>query len=1036
MSILDRLRWRDLITQRQLLVASIYEMERVAGRGRFRVGIALAWRKLTSFVRRPPVPALILLAVALSLAWIVPPRVDLCTIQVPLALPLPDTYLRILWEVQASLLALTLAVTVFAYQVVLSSGSGLRLDEFERTTGFLRAFTVGIVSLIVNGAVVAGFGRGAPGGFPATEVVALALASLVYLAILVNRSRLAVNPDALLAGRRASLLQEAKDARFYAKLKQKMEEVFVGYRTEIGADGAYGSYVAGAEHPGRVLSPALGYVVDVDLRLGRRRRLRSRARDGGDGDAAPLVLAFVPGQKVDQKDILFAWKVSASDRRRLTSDAVTVEPTPLSGTLGREAERWRALADRALLDNDLGIFDEVIDGFEEALIISTPSDPEGSDGVDHDEARDVLSSQLRLALTAAASDGAEQMAKSAGATAPRIALRAYRVHGEGLCHTMLRMVPGIYEAASSNNIRRARDLSRQRLDTGMISFGEEPASRLEDRNLDADTRRRSARFLSVGFPAFCELAKVQLEAADAGNLKDLVNSWVQLFVYHPDDYLDEEPGRTQGTSDGEEGDEVLAEIARLIRMRQVATFALAGWALELSRRAVDPTEYRECLEYLLALDDQPHRTLNTCNRCLNHEFNEQLDYDDWSSRDAANLEVVVTVPSNAHIRTLLAMLTYRTAKSPVGFTLPPTEWLSRQGGNLARAADELKASGYLAAAMGQYPDRAGDTIDALVERLRKAGRAGLAEKQRRSRETPLDGQRVARLKRDCRAGWESQRVLPPLFDHFGAYELVDKGQVRDGSLKRSVPLPRDLLLKDSNTPLGEEEGRRYGRSLGERATQVFWDTLEATLPKEGLARRIGRVLRPGRDPGAGDASPRTGRPDVTSLRDRIDGAIVKMREKGYRPSVILLAPQLSLGVELDDTGEATERLGVARDPGRSGYAEGEALGEASGVPVLVMMGPKGGEDFCCVIDLDRLGKWSQAIMDDGNNPLGLSLSDTPPTDTPTRTTGQSSVPLSRARDGTAMVYLELEEKFSLKIRDKKAVSWVVAPRRVEVPIRG
>lgn len=525
--ILDRLRWRDLVTRRRLLIASIYEMERAAGRGRFRVGTTLAWRKLARFGRRPPIPALILLAAALSLAWVVPPRIDLCIVQVPLALPLPNSYLRILWEVQASLLALTLAVTVFAYQVVLSSGSGLRLDEFERTTGFLRAFTVGMISLVVNGAVVAGFGRGAPSGFPATGVVALALASLVYLASLVSRSRLAVNPEALLADRRAALLREATDARFYAELGHKMGEEFARYRAEIGAAGAYGSYVAGAEHPNRVHSTTLGYVVDVDLRLGRKRRFRWLGGGGGeDGDVASLVLAFVPGQKVDQRDTLFAWKPSASGRRRLTSNAVTIEPSPLGVTLGYEAERWRALADRALSDNDQRLFDEIIDGFEEALITSAAeTDPEGPDSVDHDDARDVLSGQLRLALTAAASGGGEQVARSAGAAAPRIALRAYRVDGEELCRAMLWMVPSIYEAASSNDLRRARDLARQRLNTGIISFAEEPGSRLEDGTLDSDTRGRSARFLSIGFPAFCELAKAQLESADAGNLKDLVNPW-------------------------------------------------------------------------------------------------------------------------------------------------------------------------------------------------------------------------------------------------------------------------------------------------------------------------------------------------------------------------------------------------------------------------------------------------------------------------------------------------------------------------------
>lgn len=492
--------------------------------------------------------------------------------------------------------------------------------------------------------------------------------------------------------------------------------------------------------------------------------------------------------------------------------------------------------------------------------------------------------------------------------------------------------------------------------------------------------------------------------------------------------MDEDHGWVREPSDGEEA-EVLRQITHLIRMRQVGTFALTGRALEISRLSGSPAAYHECLEYLLALEDRPERVLNSCRRCLHHEFDNELDYDDWSSRGAANLEAVVTNLTYPHVRTLLAILAYKTSRDPVGFTVPPTAWLRLHHKDLTKAAEELKESHYLTRVMKQDKERTGDTLDAVLDRLRQAGRAGHIEWQRSAQEKPLDGQRSAQLKRDCRTGWESDRLLPSLFEHFGAYRLAREDQVRADPLKTSFTLSRELLLKDYHMPLGEEEGRRYGQSLVQRATQVFWDRLEGTLPENRFTHRMARALRLSRDPEV--TSSTRGTLDYASLREGIDEAIAQMRTKRYSPSVVLLASHLSLGLRLDDESEATQRLNVPRAQGKSGHAGGEI----GGVPVLVVMGPQGREDFCCVIDLERLGEWTQAILDDGDRPLRISLSSVPFTVAPTQPTEPAPGSSPRARDDIATVRLTLEEKFRLKIRDKRAVWWVVTPRREEVPLR-
>jgi hypothetical protein len=108
-----------------------------------------------------------------------------------------ERFITALWQVQGAVLALSIAVIVFAFQAVPSSRYGIKLYEFAEDTRLFPVFNWGIVGLLVDGLVLLGCGRGAPAGNAGSWAVVVSMSSFVTVAWLFWRTVVALDPDRL-----------------------------------------------------------------------------------------------------------------------------------------------------------------------------------------------------------------------------------------------------------------------------------------------------------------------------------------------------------------------------------------------------------------------------------------------------------------------------------------------------------------------------------------------------------------------------------------------------------------------------------------------------------------------------------------------------------------------------------------------------------------------------------------------------------------------------------------------------------------------
>lgn len=175
-------------------------------------------------------------------------------------------FLRTLWQVEASVLALSIAVIIFAFQAVSASRHNIKLYEFAEDVHLFPIFYIGLVGLIVNGLVLLGFGNGAPRGGAALWAVVVSGSTFPLLAWLFTRTIRALDPDELHRGRLARIREEVDRAaeqeileRFaQAVLKQRCNEAGIELRLFLAGSPPVGSI--------EIASPLSGHVRDINLR--------------------------------------------------------------------------------------------------------------------------------------------------------------------------------------------------------------------------------------------------------------------------------------------------------------------------------------------------------------------------------------------------------------------------------------------------------------------------------------------------------------------------------------------------------------------------------------------------------------------------------------------------------------------------------------------------------------------------------------------------------------------------------------------------
>jgi hypothetical protein len=215
-------------------------------------------------------------------------------------------FLRTLWQVEASALALSIAVIIFAFQVVSSSGYGIKLYEFAEDVHLFPVFYVGIVGLVVDGLVLLGFGNGAPAGSAASWAIIVSGSSFPLLALLFTNTVRVLDPEELHRRRLVRMRQEVSRAVEREITERIALNLLEHQCEEAGIEFSPFPLASPAPDSEEITAPWNGYVDDIDTR-----KLASLA----DGDVSSVKLFVYVGARVAEGQAVLVLPSSATEKK-------------------------------------------------------------------------------------------------------------------------------------------------------------------------------------------------------------------------------------------------------------------------------------------------------------------------------------------------------------------------------------------------------------------------------------------------------------------------------------------------------------------------------------------------------------------------------------------------------------------------------------------------------------------------------------------------------------------------------------------------
>ncbi len=226
-------------------------------------------------------------------------------------------FLRTLWQVEASVLALSIAVIIFAFQAVSSSRYRIKLYEFAEDVHLFPVFYVGIVGLVVDGLVLLGFGNGAPAGGAASWAIIVSGSSFPLLALLFTNTVRALDPDELHRRRLVRMREEVSRA-VEQEIFERIALNLLEHRCQA-AGIEFRPFLSDSPSPGskEITAPLNGYVSDIDLR-----KLQSLTEGGLSG---VKLLVYVGARVAEGQTILILPSVATKSAVRKAQKVVCIE---------------------------------------------------------------------------------------------------------------------------------------------------------------------------------------------------------------------------------------------------------------------------------------------------------------------------------------------------------------------------------------------------------------------------------------------------------------------------------------------------------------------------------------------------------------------------------------------------------------------------------------------------------------------------------------------------------------------------------------
>lgn len=274
---------------------------------------------------------------------------------------LARNFLRDLWQVEAAVLVLSVAVILFAFQAVASTRSGASVREFAEDSWLLQILYLGFLGLLVDGLVLLGVGHGGVEGWPGTWAALLSFGGLFSLPLLFARAIRSVDPTSLHRHRLKRFLRAIRRSVEADRLDLAALRVLQVRSKESGIE--YSLYnLAGLLRNWHVIKPKRAGIVD-DLNLCGFKSITQRSDAEAAATFAPRISVRL-GQAVSSDSVVLMLAPSSTRRAlRAGRNIVRIRRPPTRNRLTQAVERLHGEAIGAITQSDLNGYRLIADAY-------------------------------------------------------------------------------------------------------------------------------------------------------------------------------------------------------------------------------------------------------------------------------------------------------------------------------------------------------------------------------------------------------------------------------------------------------------------------------------------------------------------------------------------------------------------------------------------------------------------------------------------------------------------------------------------------
>ena len=822
-----------------------------------------------------------------------------------------EGFLRTLWQVEATALALSLAIIVFAVQAYRSSTHeryGGTLRRYIRASWLQEGYELGVISLLLTAIVLLGAGHGGPGGSAGAVAAGACLVSVFVLPLLLSGALRTTHRD-FLREERASRLTAAVSEQVDDEVEARHGLVLLSALTT--AEPIELAPFGGRQRDVPMNAILAGSVCSVaDISLWRLVRLARRVRDTGG-----LMLTIRLHDFVGPESRLLLLPVAAGARdTRSSRRIVSLKPgRRRDETLRRYLDDLEEEAVAAIRAGASATFDSVADVYLETLMEFPHSWQRYGHEYDAAIARgleffpmgpvDTISQQFYTNIVAALRGDSDDVLLTAAYLPINVCTRALEYRADGLLTKMIGLSSAFVAAGWAHGADKG-NLLAGRAPRHLVEFTRfylQP--RLEEG--DIASRLRYGGFVRLVYDQFGTMLKLGVDRGDVDFLRRVDGDWdtllehweVDEFSSHPVVMRELEESVSRGETDAAErleqakAEAQLAELSQeLTDRRTILRFGLALWAWRQQ-----PKAWRESFTLFSTRMGGVDQLARITTKAIDAEFRDRVPWSDWILGTLQEGRAHAIGAADGAVVTFIAAALRAVSPDNPAPELPAAEWMPVY---LDHARKVLAAA---------VTDARNDDIPDVAERAAKilealeAGAETWRQQERLSTiEAPLVPEKIAVFCEQAMASVSNARVVPDLL------RLADAVTAVDGP-----PDNPPLIQSQTHKGLFTADGRFVGAEMiaGDVGRQLAHLELRTLIQPMSSAEPRLLVVD---DPGAENATD-----FVVQLRRLVAHSV----QAADQASVVLLIP---IGWQLAEALGLSFLRGRATPPDEWGLSEGAA----------------------------------------------------------------------------------------------------------------